>query len=120
MKRVIRLTESDLTRIVRRIINEESFGNDHQGMNSIYTQLKSIGFKKNTVGTNSVELGNDYNGLGVTFYSSDKSFNVWVYVKGNSKLSKKYTLSSKNNYDSSEIVKKVVTDLKNAKKTYNF
>lgn len=120
MKKVIRLTERDLTRIVRRVLKEESFGNNHKGMDSIYTQLKSSGFKKNTLGTNSVELGNDYNGLGVTFYSSDNSFNVWVYVKGVSKLDKKYTLSSKNNYDSSEIVTKVVKDLKNAKDTYKF
>jgi len=30
MKRIIKLTESDLTRIVERVISEETYGNDDQ------------------------------------------------------------------------------------------
>ena len=30
MKKIIRITESDLSRIVERVINEETYGNDDQ------------------------------------------------------------------------------------------
>jgi len=41
MKRIIRLTESDLTRIVKRVINEQSVDKDWE---KIKTLLKSKGF----------------------------------------------------------------------------
>ena len=106
MKRIVRLTESDLARIVRRVIreNEMLFEDDHQGMKSIATQLKPYGYKQETVGTNSVWKGNESNGSGVVFY--DNTFHVYIKGKsgGNFKIGE--------DYDSSGIVKKVVSILK--------
>ena len=49
MKRIIRLTESDLTRIVRRVINEQAGDNEiSQALDNLNNQLKSM--MKNVLG----------------------------------------------------------------------
>jgi hypothetical protein len=48
MKKVIRLTESDLVRIVKRIVNEQQNGNDIKTLESM---LVKNGFKKTSDGT---------------------------------------------------------------------
>jgi hypothetical protein len=107
MGRIIRLTESDLARIVRRVINENA-GGTHDGMNQIAKLLKPHGYKQETVGTNSVWKGSEGTGSGVVFWKTENKFKV--YVKG--VLSKTFELSETNNYDSSGIVNSVVSILK--------
>ena len=106
MKRIVRLTESDLARIVKRVIseNEMIFEDEHQGMKLIANQLKPYGYKQYTVGENSVWKGDESKGSGVVYY--DDTFHV--YIKGKSGGDFKIG----GDHDSSDIVTKVVSVLK--------
>jgi ABC-type branched-subunit amino acid transport system substrate-binding protein len=110
MKKIIRLTEFDLTRIVKRVIRENNmiFEETHDGMSQIAKQLKPYGYKQETVGTNSVWKGDETNGSGVVYWKTENKFKVYK----NGALYKTYELSKSNNYDSSDIVSSVVSILK--------
>jgi hypothetical protein len=43
MKKVIRLTESDLTRIVKRVMNEQAASSDEQKYQSLYSAVSGLG-----------------------------------------------------------------------------
>jgi hypothetical protein len=106
MKRIVRLTESDLARIVRRVIreNEMIFEDYQKAMNSIATQLKPYGYKQEP--GEIIWKGPEGTGSGVAYGDYDDAFHVTIKGKpgGNFKLGK--------DYDSSNIVTKVVSILK--------
>ena len=78
MKKIIRLTESDLTRIVRRVIQEQEGGNDPQDpthhFDTVEKALIPKGFKKNismlkSMGSEDLIYGGSHGGIIVRYYS---------------------------------------------------
>ena len=93
MKKVIRLTESDLMRIVKRVISEEK---THTGLGDIYEKLKSFGFKLDVNPYNpSVYKGDDQNGVHI-FTNDNNTYNLVVAVNGKTVKQKVYKLTPPN------------------------
>ena len=108
MKKVIRLTESDLIRIVRRVINEQEVGGFEEGPGDPQTdelehyikivkpKLLKAGFKDEydkklkQIGTeNSLSYGGHSNGVNVLLDKMKGIYYVWV---GNNKGMKEFLL----------------------------
>jgi hypothetical protein len=108
MKKVIRLTESDLIRIVRRVINEQEVGGFKEGPGDPQTdelehynkivkpKLLKSGFKDEydkklkQIGTeNSLSYGGHSNGVNVLLDKMKGIYYVWV---GNNKGMKEFLL----------------------------
>jgi hypothetical protein len=114
MGRIIKLTEQDLARIVRGVINERA-GATHNCLNQIAKLLKPYGYKQllSPMGPLSVWKGDSWSGTGVVYWETDNKFKVYVKNKdNNSVLSKTFELSVHNNYDTSGVVNSVVSILK--------
>ena len=93
MKKVIRLTESDLMRIVKRVVNEQK---THTGLGDIYEKLKSFGFKLDVNPYNpSVYKGDDQNGAHI-LTNDNNTYNLYVVVNGKPVIKKVYKLTPPN------------------------
>jgi hypothetical protein len=110
MKKVIRLTESDLIRIVRRVINEQEVGGFKEGPGDPQTdeldhynkivkpKLLKAGFKeeydknlKQFGKENSLTYGGHNNGVNVLWDRIKGIYHVWV---GNNKGKKEFQLGT--------------------------
>jgi hypothetical protein len=125
MKRIIRLTESDLARIVRRVINEEMEGGTHSPMYHLAQALTPFGFEKlnnysSVLGPdgvfNGLSKGDDSNGVYIYYSSSSKNIELIVSVNGKTIINKTYPLSPP---DYLVDHNKILKDL-GAYKTYKF
>ena len=124
MGRIIRLTEQDLARIVRRVINEKA-GGTHSPMAYLADALTPLGFvKTNNANTNlgpngefnALEKGMDENGANIYYSSSDNKIYLGVYVGGVEKVNKEYSITAP---DYLVDHKQILKDL-GIYKTYNF
>lgn len=103
MGRIIRLTEKDLTRIVRRVINEEQKGGTHSSMAYLAKELIPFGFVKENNATthlglngefNGLSKGDDVNGANIYYSSNDMKIYLSVSVGGVVKVQKKYPITA--------------------------
>jgi len=102
MKKIIRLTESDLTRIVKRVIMEQK---THQGLYELEKQLKPFGFVKEPE-LMAVSKGSDDNGAFIQYRQheldangkkvSDDKYVLVVTINGKHKIYKEYKLTPPN------------------------
>ena len=114
MKKIIRLTESDLTRIVKRVIMEQK---THQGLSELEKQLKPFGFVKDTEFM-VVSKGSDDNGVFIQYRQpeldangkkvSDDKYVLVVTINGKNKIYKEYKLTPPNHMID---VTKIINDL---------
>ena len=104
MGRIIRLTESDLTRLVKRVIREQKDGT-HSPMSYLADELVPLGFvKTNNANTNlgpkgefnALTKGMDENGANIYYSSSDNKIYLNVYVGGVEKVDKEYPIIAPN------------------------
>ena len=108
MKKIIRLTESDLTRLVKRVIMEQK---THRGLYELEKQLKPFGFVKDTELMN-VSKGDDYNGAAIIYRQSENKYILVVTINGKDKIYKEYKLTPPNYIVD---VNKIIGDLGNYK-----
>jgi hypothetical protein len=122
MGRIVRLTERDLTRLVRRVIKEH---NDHNTMVWLADELTPHGFVKMNGGNsklgpygefNVLTKGDDDNGASIYKSIDDMKVYLNVQVGGVSKVHKEYPMSEP---DYLVDDKQILKDLGNYK-TYNF
>ena len=113
MKKIVRLTESDLVRIVKRVVSEQK---THTGLGDIYDKLKSFGFKLDENPYNpKVSKGDDQNGAHI-FTKDNNTYNLYVVVNGKPVIKKEYKLAAPNY---SIDVNTIIKDLGNYK-TFQF
>ena len=102
MGRIVRLTEQDLARIVRRVINEQK-GGTHSAMAHLADALIPFGFiKTNNANTklgpngefNGLSKGDDSNGANIYYSSSNMKISLSVSVGGVEKVQKEYPISA--------------------------
>jgi len=102
MGRIIRLTEQDLARIVRRVINEKA-GGTHSPMAYLADALTPLGFiKTNNANTNlgpngefnALDKGMDGNGVNIYYSSSDMKIYLSVTVGDVVKVQKEYPITA--------------------------
>jgi hypothetical protein len=102
MGRIIRLTEQDLARIVRRVINEKA-GGTHSAMANLAVALSPYGFVKLNNGTTNLGPNGEYNGLSkgmdgngadIYYSSSDMKIYLSVSVGMVEKVQKEYPISA--------------------------
>jgi len=102
MGRIIRLTEQDLARIVRRVINEKA-GGTHSPMAYLADALTPLGFiKTNNANTNlgpngefnALDKGMDVNGVNIYYSSSDMKIYLSVTVGDVVKVQKEYPITA--------------------------
>jgi len=109
MKRVIRLTESDLTRIVKRVINEMEDVDVHSTFKKLQNYYEPKGFKKQDFpGYMELSKGDDMNGSWIQFYSSSNKFK-WGKDKNGKSLVAKEMVATADNGD--EIYKKITDSI---------
>jgi|TARA_R110000868_G_scaffold4895_10_gene30493 hypothetical protein len=116
MKRIVRLTESDLARIVKRVISEKMDPQDPaKHFDTVENVLIPNGFKKDissskTMGIVDLIKGSDHNGIIVRYYSpyhtksKEQGYVVDLIVDNVSK--KTWTRDDVNMYDVIKEVKK--------------
>ena len=102
MKRIVRLTERDLTRLVRRVIRENKDGGTHSAMAYLADELVPNGWRKtynaNTnLGPggvfNALEKGDDQNGASIYYSTNDMFIDLVVVVGGDIKVKKTYHMT---------------------------
>jgi hypothetical protein len=102
MGRIVRLTERDLTRLVRRVIREQE-GGTHSAMAHLADVLIPFGFVKLNNGStnlgpngeyNSLSKGDDSNGANIYYSSTDMKIYLSVSVGGVEKVQKEYPISA--------------------------
>jgi hypothetical protein len=102
MARIIRLTESDLTRIVKRVIREQK-GGTHSPMAHLADELIPLGFVKLNNGTtnlgpngeyNSLSKGMDGNGADIYYSSTHMKIYLSVSVGMVEKVHKEYPITA--------------------------
>jgi len=102
MGRIVRLTERDLTRLVRRVIREQE-GGTHSAMSYLADALEPFGFQKLYNGSptlgpngecNSLSKGMDGNGADIYYSSSDMKIYLSVNVGMVEKVQKEYPISA--------------------------
>jgi hypothetical protein len=111
MGRVVRLTESDLSRIVKRVIMEQK---THSGLAHAAEKLSSYGFKLNKT-LSIVAKGNDMNGATIAYDHQNNKYRLSVRINGKSKIDKSYPVNPKTGVD----IGKIIDDL-GMYKTYKF
>ena len=124
MGRIVRLTESDLTRLVRRIIREQK-GGTHSTMIELADALTPHGFVKMSGGNSKLGPNGEFDVLtkgdddnGASIYRSIDDLKVYlnVHVGGVEKVHKEYPMSEP---DYGVDHKQILKDL-GIYKTYNF
>ena len=126
MRRIVRLTEQDLARIVRRVIKEEEQKDGtHSAMYYLAKELIPYKFEKENNATTTLGPNGEFNGLGkgddingayIYYSSNNMNISLTVSVDGVLKVNKKYPITEPGNFvDHKQILK----DLGNYK-TYNF
>jgi hypothetical protein len=115
MKKIIRLTESDLTRIVKRIINEMEDVDVHSTFKKLQNYYEPKGFTKKVYdlpgeGPDYMELskGDDRNGSYIQFYSGNNKFR-WGKDKGGKSLVSGEMIATADN--GNEIYKKITSSI---------
>ena len=102
MGRIVRLTERDLTRLVRRVIREQK-GGTHSAMVHLADVLIPFGFVKLNNGTtnlgpngeyNSLSKGMDGNGADIYYSSDDMKIYLSVSVGEDEKVDKEYAITA--------------------------
>ena len=128
MKKVIRLTESDLIKIVKRIIKEEpetanyEFNLGTKAVKYLVDTLKPFGFKFRPAihwapDTIYKETPNGDFEIRINFdnvmNSNPERYEFGVYVVANNKiqLDKKYPFTKKDDYAGSNLLKQILNDL---------
>ena len=123
MARIIRLTEQDLARIVRRVINEKA-GGTHDFMVELADALTPHGFVKNNGANTNLGPNGEYNvlikgmdGNGANIYHSSSADKVYLTVTVGDvvKVQKEYPITATGLADHKQLLK----DL-GIYKTYNF
>jgi hypothetical protein len=103
MKRIIRLTESDLAKIVKRVLKEQQTekGKTHSAMSHLEDVLTPFGFseiKEFIPGVLGISKGDDCNGAHITFSQKSGGVKIQLYVSESCKtiIDKEYKAEAPN------------------------
>ena len=103
MKRIIRLTESDLAKIVKRVLKEQQTeeGETHSAMSHLEKALVPFGFskiKEFIPGVLGISKGDDCNGVSISFIQKGGKVKIQLYVSESCKtiIDKEYKAEAPN------------------------
>jgi len=119
MKKIMRLTESDLVRIVKRVINEQSGTSGHSTFYILKKEFEPSGFKFNKYNESLMDLanGDDMNGAYITYDNNSNNTRIrWgVVSNGKSLIDKEMILNGTNDAKILDSVRKDLGKYKNYK-----